>query len=86
MTEPRTEPTSRDLADEWEREKKKLRASPSQLFKSHAAPFFVFWIVFGAMFFCIGLFAFHVELGLAILMGVLGGLFAGLRVVLKIRR
>ena len=78
--------SQRALAEEWEREKRRQRGSFKDIFKSHAAPFFVAWIFFGVVMFSLGVFVFHVEVGLAVLMGVIAGLFAGLRIILKVRR
>ena len=83
MTSPESQ---RALEEEWEREKKKRRRSFGDLFKSHAAPFFVAWIVFAVAAFCVSRFAFEQEIGLSIVLGVFAGLFAGLRIVLRVRR
>lgn len=83
MTSPESQ---RALQDEWEREKRKQRRSPAELLKSHAAPFFVAWVVFGAVAFCVARFAFDQEMGLSVILGVFAGLFAGLRIVLRVRR
>jgi hypothetical protein len=83
MTSPESK---RALEEEWARENAKRRASPKDLLKSHAAPFFVTWIVFAVAGFCVVHFAFGEEIGFSIVLGVFAGLIAGLRIILKVRR